>query len=71
MNLIDLFFFKVSIVKLVTEFQWFLNGGAWPHPTPIRVGWGHAPPSSQLVRAMASFEVPEGGDNVTPEDAAD
>ncbi len=33
--------------------------------------WGHAPPSSQLVRAMASFEVPEGGDNVTPEDAAD
>ncbi|MES9954662.1 MAG: hypothetical protein ABW104_17630, partial [Candidatus Thiodiazotropha sp. 6PLUC2] len=36
---------------------------AWPHPTPIRVGWGHAPPSSQLVRAMASFEVPAGVGN--------
>ncbi len=33
--------------------------------------WGHAPPSSQLVRAMASFEVPAGVVNVSPQDAAD
>ncbi|MES9985620.1 MAG: hypothetical protein ABW115_19620, partial [Candidatus Thiodiazotropha sp. 6PLUC6] len=38
------------------------------------VGWGHAPPRSQmdqLVRAVAIFEVPVGVGNVTPQDAAD
>ncbi len=43
-------------------------------PLRIGVGWGHAPPRSQmdqLVRAVAIFEVPVGVGNVTPQDAAD
>ncbi|MES9939681.1 MAG: hypothetical protein ABW121_03970 [Candidatus Thiodiazotropha sp. 6PLUC7] len=39
-----------------------------------RFWWGHAPPRSQvdqLVRVVASFEVPVGVGNVTPQDAAD